>query len=132
MADTPTFASTPRIGYAAVSTANTARDGSGTIADIITGAAAGTRIDELVLKATGDPADSIVTIFIHDGTGYRLFDEVDLGDPAAASTTVVGYRISKTYENLVLPSASYKLAAAITVTLSSGVINALAFGADLT
>lgn len=132
MADAPTFASTPRIGYASVSTANTNRDGTGTIADILTGAAAGTRIEELVLKATGDPADSVVTIFIHDGTGYRLFDEIDLGDPAAASNTVTGYRISKTYDNLVLPSASYKLAAAITVALTAGAINAFALGADLT
>lgn len=130
MAASPEFITTPRIGWASVSTANTARDGSGTIADILTGAASGTKINEIVLKATGDPADSIVTVFIHDGTGYRLFDEFDLGDPAAASTTVTGHRVSRTYDNLVLPSASYKLAAAITVALTSGVINAFAFGGD--
>jgi hypothetical protein len=132
MASAPAFASTPRLGVAAVSTANTNRDGTGTIVDILTGVAAGTRIDEIVLKATGDPADSVVTIFVHNGTSYFLFDEIDLGDPAAASTTVAGYRISKTYENLVLPTASFKLAAAITVALTAGVINVFALGADLT
>lgn len=132
MADTPKFASTPRIGFGSVSTANTNRDGTGTIVDIITGVAAGTRIEEIVLKATGDPADSIVTIFLHDGTAYRLFDEFDLNDPAAASATVTGYRISRTYDNLVLPSASWKLAAAITAALTAGAINVFALGADLT
>lgn len=132
MATQPAFASTPRLGYGSVSTANTARDGTGTIVDVLTGVAAGTRIFEIVLKATGDPADSVVTIFIHDGTSYRLYDEFDLADPAAASTTVTGYRISRKYDNLVLPSSSHKLAAAITVALTSGVINVFAHGADLT
>lgn len=132
MAASPTYASTPRLGVAAVSTANTNRDGTGTIVDVLTGVAAGTRVERIVLKATGDPADSIVTVFIHNGTSYFLFDEVDLGNPAAASTTVEGYRFEKTYIDLVLPSTSFKLAFAITVALTSGVINAFAFGADLT
>jgi hypothetical protein len=132
MATAPTFASTPRIGVASVSTANTARDGTGTIATIITGAAAGTRIERVVLKATGNPADSVVTLFLYDGSNYWLFDEFDLGDPAAASDTVAGYRVERSYEDLVLPSASWSLRAAITVALTAGVINAFAFGADLT
>jgi len=130
MAADPAFIATPRIGFGSVTVANTARDGTGTIVDILTGAAAGTKINEISLKATGDPADSIVTLFIHDGTSYRLFDEIDLGDPAAASTTVTGYRLCKTYDNLVLPSASYKLAAAITVALTAGAINVFAYGGD--
>lgn len=132
MAATPNYASTPRIGVAAVSTANTNRDGTGTIVDVLVGVAAGTRIDRVVAKATGDPADSIVTLFIHNGTSWFLFDEIDLGNPAAASTTVEGIRIEKVYRDLILPSASWKLGAAITVALTAGVINAFAFGADLT
>ena len=130
MASTPAFTGTPRLGFGSVTAANTNRDGTGTIVDILTGVAAGTKVTEIVLKATGDPADSVVTIFIHDGTSYRLYDEIDLGDQAAASTTVVGYRTRKTYENLILPSASYKLAAAITVALTSGAINVFAHGGD--
>jgi hypothetical protein len=132
MADTPAFASVPRLGVAAVSTANTARDGTGTIVDILVGVAAGTRIDRVVLQATGDPADSVVTLFVHNGTSYFLFDEVDLGNPGPASTTVPGFRFEKAYYDLVLPSASFKLAAAITVALTAGVMNVWAMGADLT
>lgn len=132
MSASPAFASTPRIGFGSVSTANTNYDGTGTIVDVLTGAAAGTRVDRLVLQATGNPADSTVTIFLYDGTTYRLFDTIDIGDPAAASTTVAGYRFEKVYYDLVLPSASWKVAAAVTVALTSGVLDVFAFGADLT
>lgn len=128
----PSFAIVPRIGVAAVSTANTARDGTGTIVDIIVGVAAGTKVTKIDIQATGDPADSIVTLFIHNGTTFFCFDEIDLGNPAAASTTVSGFRASRYYTDLVLPSASWKIGAAITVALTSGVINVFAFGADLT
>lgn len=132
MASTPLFASTPRAAVAAVSTANTARDGTGTIVDILTGVAAGTRIERVVAKSTGDPADSVLTIFLYNGTSYFLFDEVDMGNPAAASTTLDSFRWEKAYRDLVLPSASWKLAAAITVAPTAGVLNVFAFGADLT
>lgn len=126
----PVFGKTPICKVVAVSTANTARDGTGTIVDVVTAGADGARIEEIVIKATGDPADSVVTIFIHNGTSYFLYDEFDLGDPAAASTTVEGYRTSRTYTNLVLESGE-KLAAAITVALTSGVVNVWAHGASL-
>ncbi len=129
---TPSFAVTPRAAVAAVSTANTNRDGTGTIVDILTGASTGTKVTEIVVKATGGPADSVVTIFLYDGTSYFLYDEFDLGAPAAASTTVPGFRDRRGYDNLVLPSASWKVAAAITVAPSSGVVNVAVFGADAT
>lgn len=132
MATAPLFASTPRAAAVSVSTANTNRDGTGTIVDILTGVAAGTRIERLVVKATIDPADSIVTIFLYNGTSYFLFDEFDLGNPATGSTTVESYRMERAYRDLVLPSASWKIAAAITVALTSGTITVFAFGGDLT
>ena len=128
MASTPAYTATGVIGVGSVSTANTARDGTGTLTTIVTGASTGTKIERLVLKATGDPADSIVTIFLHDGTSFWLFDEVDLGNPAAASTTVVGYRFEKAYDDLILPSTSWTLRAGITVALTAGVMNVFAFG----
>lgn len=132
MSATPAYAVTPRIGFASVTTANTNRDGTGTIVDALTGVAAGTRIERVKIITTGNPADSIVTMFLHDGTAYRFFDEFDLGDPAAASATVPGFQTDRKYEDLVLPSASWKVAFAITVALTAGAINAFVLGADLT
>lgn len=132
MATTPVFAVTPRIGFASVTVANTNRDGTGTIVDALTGVAAGTRIERVVLQSTGDPADSIVTMFLHDGTGYRLWDEFDLSNPTAASVSVPGFRTEKAITDLVLPSASWKVAFAITVALTAGAMNCFVNGADLT
>lgn len=129
---TPAFAVVPRMAVAAVSTANTNRDGTGTIVDLLTGVTAGTKVFEIAVQATGDPADSVVTIFVHNGTSYFLFDEIDIGNPAAASTTVPGSRWTRRYDSLLLPSASWKVAAAITVALTSGVLNVFVSGGDLT
>lgn len=129
MATTPQFVSTPHIGVNDVSTANTARDGSGTIETIFTAGSNGSRVEEIVLKATADPADSTVVIFLHDGSNYFVFDEFDIGNPAAASTTVESYRTSRTYENLVLANG-WSIRASITVALTSGVINVFCLGGD--
>lgn len=130
MASAPSFAATPKVWAATVSTANTGRDGTGTIATIGTAGASGTKINRITLQATGDPADSVVTLFLHDGSTYFLFDEVDLGNPAAASTTVSGFRASRAYDDLVIPT-SWSLRAAITVALTAGVINVIANCGDL-
>lgn len=129
MAADPAFTGTPNRGVVAVSAANTARDGTGTIVSAWTAGASGGLVSRVILKATGDPADSIVTMFINDGSGFDLFDEFDLGDPPAASTTVTGFRIEKEYEDLVLEAGDV-VGFAITVALTAGVINAWVLGGD--
>ncbi len=123
----------PRIGIGQVDTAQTNRDPGATgtnIVDVLTGATGGTRVWEVVIKAADNPADSIVFLFIYEGTNYRLFDEFDLGDPAAGSATVESYRTSRLYSNLILPSSTYKLCASISATTTAGKVNVIALGAD--
>lgn len=132
MATSPNFTSTARIGRGAVTTASSnIRSGSGTnYVDVITGASTGTRINEVVIKSAGQPADSVLGLLISDGTNTYSFDEIDLGAPAAGSNTVTAFRTSVFYTNLVLPSASFKLQAAISVTPTSGNIEVIALGGD--
>ena len=134
MASTPAFPSAGRLGRAVLSAATTDKTGATTvnIADILTGVAAGTRIRRVVIQADGNPADCTLMLFVYNGTDYRLFDDIDLGDQAASSTTVVGYRTERVYEDLILPTASFRIAAAITVVPTSGNVNVWALGADLT
>lgn len=127
MAANPAFATTPRIGIGQVSTANTNRDGTGTIATIITGVAAGTRINEIVVEATTTTTAGMVRLYLNDGTNTRLFDEFVI--PAiTASGSAQAYRAVKTYDNLVLPSASWSLRAS---TNNAETFNVIIFGADL-
>ena len=129
MAASPAFAATPKIGAVTVSTANTNRDGTGTIATVFTAGSSGSKIEEVVMKATSDPADSTVVLYLYDGATYYAFDEWDIGNPAAGSATVASYRESRVYENLVLPSG-WSLRASITAALTAGVVNVIAIGAD--
>jgi hypothetical protein len=127
MATQPAFATTPRIGMGQVTTANTNRDGTGTIATILTGVAAGTRINEIVIEAVGTTTAGMVRLYLHDGTNARLFDEFVVTAITAAASTAV-YRAAKTYDNLVLPSSSWSIRAS---THNTETFNVIVLGADL-
>lgn len=137
MAASPAFASIPILALAAVSAANTNRDGTGTIVDgtpanavSVTAPAAGRRIDRIKVKATGQTPACVLTIFVHDGTAYRLYTEIAL--PAVTpSTTVKSAEIEQPVNDLVLQSGE-KIGAAVTVVPTSGDIKVWFEGGDLT
>jgi hypothetical protein len=78
MAASPQYASTPKIGTAVISTANTARDGTGTLGTVFTAGASGSRLDGIEIQATGTTTAGMVRLFISDGTNHRLFAEVSV------------------------------------------------------
>jgi hypothetical protein len=127
MALNPVFAVTPRIASVNIATANTNRDGSGTVATLITGSAGGTRVVELVIKARVTTTAGQVRVFLHDGTSFFAFDEIAVA-AATVSATVQGTRVSTTYNNLVLPSASWSVRVS---TEKAESIDVTALGADL-
>lgn len=137
MSATPAFASIPILALAAVSVANTNRDGTGTIVDgtpanavSVTAPAAGRRIDRIKIKASGQTAAGVLTVFVHDGTAYRLFTEITI--PAVTpSATVKSAEIEQVVTDLVLQSGE-KIAAAITVAPVSGDLKVWFVGGELT
>lgn len=134
MATAPAFIGTPRIGVGSVTTAQTARAVGTTsnVVDVIAGVAAGTRINEVRVKSTAQPADSTLVLWLYDGTNAHPLVEVDIGAPSAGSTTLPSYEYGPIkFDNLVLPSSSWKLQASVTVTPTSGTIEVFAFGGDL-
>lgn len=82
MATTAQYAATPKVGINLLSTANTNRDGTGTIATVFTAGASGSRIDAIDVKATATTTAGMVRLFIHDGVNARLLTEV----PVLANT----------------------------------------------
>jgi len=70
------YAATPRTAVAQATTANTARDGTGTLATVFTAGASGSRIDDITITATGTTTAGMVRLFLHDGTTARLWREV--------------------------------------------------------
>ena len=131
MAASPAFISAPRIGRCSLSTANTATDGTGTITDLITGVAAGTRVLSINVQGTATTVAALVNIFLYDGTNYDLFDQFTIS-ATTGSNTVKGYRLVTAYTDLVLPTASWKLGATISVAPTTGMVRVAAFGGDLT
>lgn len=127
MATSPAFAATPRLASVNIATANTNRDGSGTVATLITGVAAGTRISEIVIKARVTTTAGQVRVFLYDGTTFYLFDEIAVA-AASVSATVQATRVSTTYNNLILPSSSWSIRVS---THNAESIDVTALGADL-
>ena len=109
---TPIFALTPVIGRARLTAANTASDGSGTTATLVTAGTDGTRIDMITItnsQATAAASSAmVIKVFISDtgGTNLRMLAEVAL--PAATrSTTAIGTTATITFVGgLVIPSGT--------------------------
>jgi len=103
MATTPQYASTPVGAVVQIATANTARDGTGTIGTLHTAGATGTRIDDIYITATGTTTAGVIRMFIFDGTNNRLIQEI-LVTAVTPSTTVSVWSATLTNQGIVLPN----------------------------
>ena len=72
----PIFALTPVIGTVEIHTANTARDGSGTIGTVLTGGANGTRVTRIIVQALVTTTAGVVRLFIDSGAVIYLWKEI--------------------------------------------------------
>lgn len=131
MATTPQYAATPKVGAQAIATANANRDGTGTVGVIFSAGTSGSRIDKIIIKATVTTTDGMIRLFIHDGTNFRLFDEIVV--PAiTVSATVPAFQTviaenQFTFElPLILPNG-YSLRAS---TEKAENFNVIAIGGD--
>ena len=134
MATSPTFFTDRMQLTPAIVGFNTARDGTVAAGEtaptiIFTPGQYGSIVEEIVFQTDGYPADCVLTIFLYDGANYWLFDEVDVGGPAAASTVTPGFRIRYTYESLIIPK-EWTIRAALTVVLVSGTMKTIVSGRD--
>jgi hypothetical protein len=83
-----------RIETAALSAANTLRDGTGTIVDVLVAGGYGSAVTSIDITATGTTTAGAVRIFLHNGSAYKFIAEVlvtaitpALGVQAPFSTT---------------------------------------------
>lgn len=91
MSTSAAFAATPKNSGAQIATANTARDGTGTLGTVYTAGASGSRIDSIIIQATGTTTAGMIRFFssIDAGTTKRLIGEVPVLAITAAATTPV-------------------------------------------
>ena len=120
MSTSAQYASTPRIGSAVLTTADTSLTAPTTVGTIVSAGASGTRIDYIEVIGTATTVSSLVNLFIYDGTNYILWQQVPV-QAVTSSTTApafVAFLSSNGNANvmpLVLPTG-YSLRATTSVT----------------
>ena len=130
MASTAQFASIPKVGIVNISTANTNRDGTGTIGTVFTAGTSGSRIDKISIQARATTTSGMVRLFIHDGSISFLFKEVPIiAITPAASVPAFQFSLSQEIDAvlpIVLPNG-YSLRAS---TEKAESFNIIASGGD--
>lgn len=110
MASTPQFASTPNIGQVTISTANTNRDGTGTLGTAFTAGASGSTVTRMTVTATGTTTAGVVRVFVNTGATYSLVKEI-LVTAITPSTTVEAFREQVVFDPPLCLPTSYLLKA---------------------
>jgi len=99
MATTAQFTAQPILEYSQLTTANTNRDGTGTLVTVSTGPSAsaaagvGQRINRVIVQATGGTSAGVIRFYISldNGTTNRMILERLVG-AVSPSTTVLAWR----------------------------------------
>ena len=77
MAATPNYASTIITPMVRINTANTNRDGTGTLGTLVTAdAAESIRIDDIFICALGTTTAGMIRMYISDNTTHNLINEI--------------------------------------------------------
>lgn len=74
----PIHINVPIVATVQIATANTNRDGTGTLGTVLTGANDGTRIEKITIKATGTTTAGMVRLFIDNLTNVRMYKEISV------------------------------------------------------
>lgn len=124
----PIFTLVPVIGTVTIESANTNRDGSGTIEAVITGGTNGTRITRITIQAIVTTTAGMIRLYIDSGDTIFLWKEVAV-TAITGSATVLEFVsvITLTGENaLILPSGYILMAS----THNAEAFNIIAEGGD--
>lgn len=131
MATSAQFASVPKTSAVAITTANTNRDGTGSIGTVFTAGTNGSRIDKIIICAKSTTTAGNIRFYIHDGTNYFLFKEMPVvGLTPAATVPSFSAVLSQEVETvlpLIIPTG-YSLRAS---TEKAEPFNIIAIGGDL-
>jgi len=132
MSTSAQYASTPKVGSANLTTADTSLTAPTTVGTIVTAGASGTRIDYIEVKGVATTVAGLVNLFIFDGTTYILWQQVPI--LAITSSTTVPAFIANLSSNgnanimpLTLPTG-YSLRATTSVAQTG--VRVIAYGGD--
>lgn len=128
----PIFPLTPDIAWGTVATANTAKDGTGTVVTVFTAGANGSRVDYLKVRALGTNVATVLRVFVNNGgSNATAANNSLIVDQTIAATT--NSETAQLVDNIVqldlsLP-AGYKINVTIGTTVAAG-LQVTAVGGD--
>lgn len=137
----PLFPLTPKVSWAPLTAANTAKDGTGTVATVFTAGANGARIDQIKVRALGTNVATVLRLFVNNGSANSsAANNALIHEATIAATTLsevaalADNDITITKGANVVPPiqflpAGYKLNVTIGTTVAAG-LEVTVFGAD--
>ena len=130
MATQTTFFATPVIASAVVpGTLDASLTAPTHVTTVATGAATGTMFSEVTFVGIGTTVAGRVNLFLFDGTTYHLYDQI-MVNAVTPSTTLEVWRQVNTYNNLILPNATWTLVVTVMDTGNVSLVNVVALGAS--
>ena len=132
MSTSAQYASTPKVGSASLTTADTSLTAPTTVGTVLSAGASGTRIDYIQVTGVATTVSSIVNLFIYDGTTYILWQQIPVFAITTTTTnpsftSVLSSNSSANIMPLTLPTG-YSLRATTTVTQTG--VRVTAYGGD--
>lgn len=132
MAATAQYASTPKIGSALLTTADTSLTAPTTVGTVFTAGASGSRIDYIEVQGVATTSSGLINVFIFDGTNYILYTQIPvLAITSSTTVPAFGAAISSNANPNILPinlPTGYSLRA--TTSVSQTGIRVTALGGD--
>ena len=128
----PIFPLTPKTAWCTLATANTAKDGTGTVGTCYTAGSNGARVDYLKVRALGTNVATVLRVFLNNGSDNTSAANNSLIlEQTIAATTLS--EVAALADNLVTLDASipagYKINVTIGTTVAAG-LQVTAFGGD--
>lgn len=132
MATSPQYAATMKVAFGTVLTANTAKDGTGTVVTVATGGTNGSLINKIEVRALGTNVATVMRFFVNNGltnataTNNSLAYEATiaattLSEVAALADNIIDVTRGSTTEPVIpfLPTG-YKINITIGTTVAAG------------
>ena len=132
MSTSAQYASTPKVGSATLTTADTSLTAPSTVGTVLTAGSSGTRIDYIEIIGTATTVAGLINLFIYDGSNYILWQQVPVvaitsSTTAPAFAATLSSNVNANVMPLTLPTG-YSLRA--TTSVSQTGIRVTAYGGD--
>jgi hypothetical protein len=132
MSTSAQYASTPKVGSANLTTADTSLTAPTTVGTVVSAGSSGTRIDYIEVQGVATTVAGLVNLFIYDGTTYILWQQVPV-IAITSSTTAPAFvaNLSSNSNSNVMPltlPTGYSLRATTSVAQTG--VRVTAYGGD--